>query len=203
MNFVFLTRCFKTTNLEAIKSRLQEVFAGTTRHTYRHFIVVDMTRAENPAPFADYCDPHTSIVYSNEKPPADTYNTKAMDEVLATFNPPNPWDYWVYILDDDNTINENFRILLEREPKYCQAVMFKAADHPDWGNYINTWENAVGKVDWANFVTRLDIMQRVKIFDGTHSQTADGEFINKLTNMNATILYMGEEIATYNALPKP
>lgn len=202
MNIVFITRCFKPTNLEAIKSRLKEVFHHTS-HTYRHFILVDMTRAESPAPFADFCDPNTTVVFSNEKPPADEYNTKAIDEVLATFNPPNPWDYWVYVLDDDNAINENFLILCEREPKFCEAVIFKVADHPDWGNHINFWENAVGKVDWANFVTRMDIMQRVKVFDGTHSQTADGEFINKLNNMNATILYMGEEIATYNALPKP
>ena len=202
MNFVFLTRCFKTTNLEAIKRRLQEVFAST-RHTYRHFIVVDMTRAENPAPFADFCDPHTSIVYSNEKPPADTYNTKAMDEVLKSYWVPN--ETFVYILDDDNTISKDFLRVCD----YCEhnagadALVFQIASRPDLGQKFIKPGEAIGKIDWANFLTRLDVMKWLKIFTGTDSQTADGQFFNRMLEKGLCILYTNEELCFYNALPKP
>lgn len=202
MNIVFITRCFKPTNLEAIKSRLQGVFAGT-RHTYRHFIVVDMTRAENPEPFADFFDPNTTVVFSNEKPPADEYNTNAIDEVLATYYTPH--ETFVYILDDDNTISKDFLRVCD----YCEhnagadALVFQIASRPELGQKFIRPGEAIGKIDWANFLTRLDVMKRLKIFTGTDSQTADGQFFNRMLEKGLCILYTNEELCFYNALPKP
>ena len=203
MNIVFITRCFKPTNLETIKSRLKEVFAGTTRHTYRHFIVVDMTRAESPAPFADFCDPNTTVVFSNEKPPADEYNTKAIDEVLAAYYTPR--ETFVYILDDDNTISKDFLRVCD----YCEhnagadALVFQIASRPELGQKFIRPGEAIGKIDWANFLTRLDVMKWLKIFTGTDSQTADGQFFNRMLEKGLCILYTNEELCFYNALPKP
>lgn len=202
MNIVFITRCFKPTNLEAIKSRLKEVFAGT-RHTYRHFILVDMTRAESPAPFADFCDPNTTVVFSNEKPPADEYNTKAIDEVLAAYYTPR--ETFVYILDDDNTISSDFLRVCD----YCEhnagadALVFQIASRPELGQEFIRPGEAIGKIDWANFLTRLDVMKWLKIFTGTDSQTADGQFFNRMLEREAFILYVDEPLCFYNALPKP
>jgi hypothetical protein len=202
MNFVFLTRCFKPTNLEAIKSRLKEVFHHTS-HTYRHFIVVDMTRAESLEPFADFCDPNTTVVFSNEKPQADEYNTKAIDEVLAAYYTPR--ETFVYILDDDNTISKDFLRVCD----YCEhnagadALVFQIASRPELGQEFIRPGEAIGKIDWANFLTRLDVMKRLKIFTGTDSQTADGQFFNRMLEKGLCILYTNEELCFYNALPKP
>ena len=202
MNIVFITRCFKPTNLEAIKSRLKEVFHHT-RHTYRHFIVVDMTRAESPAPFADFCDPNTTVVFSNEKPPADEYNTKAIDEVLAAYYTPH--ETFVYILDDDNTISSDFLRVCD----YCEhnagadALVFQIGSRLELGQRFIKPGEAIGKIDWANFVTRLEVMKRLKIFTGTDSQTADGQFFNRMLERDAAILYVDEPLCFYNALPKP
>lgn len=202
MNIVFITRCFKPTNIEAIKTRLKEVFHHTS-HTYRHFIVVDMTRAESPAPFADFCDPNTTVVFSNEKPQADEYNTKAIDEVLAAYYTPH--ETFVYILDDDNTISKDFLRVCD----YCEhnagadALVFQIASRPELGHEFNRPGEAIGKIDWANFLTRLDVMKRLKIFTGTDSQTADGQFFNRMLEKGLCILYTNEELCFYNALPKP
>ena len=202
MNIVFITRCFKPTNLEAIKARLKEVFSGTA-HTYRHFIVVDMTRAESTAPFADFCDPNTTVVFSNEKPQADEYNTKAIDEVLATYYTPH--ETFVYILDDDNTISEDFLRVCD----FCEhnagadALVFQIGSRPELGQRFIKPGEAIGKIDWANFVTRLEVMKRLKIFTGTDSQTADGQFFNRMLERDAAILYVDEPLCFYNALPKP
>ena len=202
MNIVFITRCFKTTNLEAIKSRLKEVFHHTS-HTYRHFIVVDMTRAESPALFADFCDPNTTVVFSNEKPPADEYNTKAIDEVLAAYYTPR--ETFVYILDDDNTISSDFLRVCD----YCEhnagadALVFQIASRPELGQEFIRPGEAIGKIDWANFLTRLDVMKMLKIFTGTDSQTADGQFFNRMLEKGLCILYTNEKLCFYNAMPKP
>ena len=202
MNIVFITRCFKPTNLEAIKSRLKEVFHHTS-HTYRHFIVVDMTRAESPAPFADFCDPNTTVVSSNEKPQADEYNTKAIDEVLATYYTPR--ETFVYILDDDNTISEDFLRVCDfcEHNKGADALVFQIGSRPELGQRFIKPGEAIGKIDWANFVTRLEVMKRLKIFTGTDSQTADGQFFNRMLERDAAILYVDEPLCFYNALPKP
>lgn len=204
MKCLFLTRCYKTTNLKRIQDNLESVFRYTD-HTYRHAILADLTHGTDIDEFQQY-SLGSGIYPIVKKPIADEYCTQAIDDCLNLVGD-DPLEF-VYVLDDDNLITPDFLAVLDRaELKKCDvnAVVFKVADHLEWGRELPLGKSAVGKIDWSNFIANVFIFKAVGVFNRFRkSHDADGVFFDMVRDYDyEAIEYMDKVCGTYNALPKP
>ena len=213
MHCIFITRCYKATNIQTIKDNLKEVFKGS-KYTYEHRLIVDATRLNNwLEEFGKYhLDCFLPSTIYHEKRPKDEYNTFGIDEFIS-----GAWDSWfiqkkmekggvyVYILDDDNQITPDFLAALDAcEDGDPDAVVFKVYRHPQWGDISILDHDAIGKIDWANMLIRLDVMKRLKVYTlGADSQKSDGLFFEKMKREGCAIKFLNQICGRYNALPKP
>ena len=205
MHCIFITRCYKATNIQTIKDNIKAVFMVSGKHDFRHFILADMTLGELTAEeiFSIPFHPQFHIQVTTEKPHRDAYQTKAIDDLLQHW--PVSGDEWVYILDDDNQITLDFLSALDAcEDGDPDAVVFKVYGHPQWGDISILDHDAVGKIDWANMLIRLDVMKRLNVYTiGADSQKSDGLFFEKMKRDGCTIKFLNQICGRYNALPKP
>lgn len=203
MHCIFITRCYKATNIQTIKENLKDVFAGS-RHTYEHRLIVDATRLNDWAEeFGKYhLDCFLPSTIYREKRPKDEYNTFGIDDFIEQCADGGSC---VYILDDDNQITPDFLAALDAcEDGDPDAVVFKVYGHPQWGDISILDHDAVGKIDWANMLIRLDVMKRLKVYTlGADSQKSDGLFFEKMKRDGCTIKFLNQICGRYNALPKP
>ena len=204
MKCLFLTRCYKTTNLKRIQENLESVFRHTD-HTYRHIILADLTHGTDIDEFQQYS--LVSGVYPIvKKPSKDEYCTQAIDDCLYLIGD-DVSNTCVYVLDDDNLILPEFLAALDRaERTGAEVVVFKVEGHPDWGNKEDMKYSAVGKIDWSNYITSLFYMKHIGVYNpNANSHDADGVFFDALNNeFNiGNIEYMDKICGCYNALPKP
>ena len=145
------------------------------------------------------------------KEPTDIYCTKNIDLTLSIFYDEDMPPYYVpekscvYILDDDNQITPDFLAALDAcEDGEPDAVVFKVYGHPQWGDISLLDRDAIGKIDWANMLIRLDVMKRLKVYTlGADSQKSDGLFFEKMKRDGCTIKFLNQICGRYNALPKP
>ena len=171
MHCIFITRCYKATNIPVIKQNLTTVFSGS-KHTYEHGLICDVTRGAKPKEFASFCDGLTLPQIYDAKPEKDEYNTNGIDRFLCLsshamwFRHSNDeTNVYVYILDDDNQITPDFLTALDAcEDGDPDAVVFKVYGHPQWGDISILDHDAIGKIDWANMLIRLDVMRRLKVY---------------------------------------
>ena len=201
MNFFFLTRCYQPGNIQRIKDNLAEVFAGTG-HGYRQCLVVDLSHGGNMDDFAGFGDSRTEILFTRKKPEKDTQNTNGMN---AAINLSNPGDY-IYVLDDDNLLHPRFPSVADHAENsdFFDAVVFKIEGRPELGNLIMQGENPVGRIDWANFITKGETMKRVGLKDCLNPpRCEDGIFFSKLLACgHYHIKWVDEVLAYYNKLPR-
>jgi hypothetical protein len=209
MHCIFITRCYKATNIQTIKENLKEVFNGS-KHDYELTLICDLTHGASKEDFDVYSDKKTSYtIWLKEQ--TDVYCTKNIDLALSMFYdedmPPYyvPEKSYVYILDDDNQITPDFLAALDAcEDGEPDVVVFKVYGHPQWGEISILDQNAVGKIDWANMLVRLDVMRRLKVYTlGADSQKSDGLFFEKMKKDGCTIKFLNQICGRYNALPKP
>jgi len=203
MHFIFITRCYRATNIPVIKQNLTTVFEGS-KYTYEHRLIVDATRLNDwTEEFGKYhLDCFLPSTIYREKRPKDEYNTFGVDDFIEQCA---DGDSFVYILDDDNQITPDFLTALDAcadgEP---DAVVFKVYGHPDWGDISLLDRDAVGHIDWANMLIRLDAMKRLKVYTlGADSQKSDGLFFEKMKREGCRIKFLNQICGRYNALPKP
>lgn len=193
MRFILITRCYKPTNIETIRQNIKQVFADT-QHSYLHILVVDASHGVPSEAFSKYADPYTKVYYLN-KVKQDTQNTRGIDHALQF----ESGHAYVFILDDDNLLHPDFLKIADS----CtdDAVVFKIEGRESLGNRSIMQQDPVGRIDWANFVTRLDVMKRLKAQNDGICE--DGIFFRKLKSNNCSIRFLDDVAAYYNKLPKP
>jgi len=198
MNFTFITRCYTTERLDRIKQNVADTFRDT-EHTYRHCIIADLTHGTPLDSFIRFNDYRTFVTYVKEKDRSDPQCSVGMDKTLAPLVPVGDMDY-VFVLDDDNLLHPDFLSVCDA----CHgedAIIFKIEGRPELGNPSILNMYAVGHIDWANYITKLEIMQRIKIYhlDGP-LRCSDGVFFEHMKNEHCTFKFIDSVNAWYNRL---
>ena len=134
MKIIFITRCYKPTNLQAIKDNLKEVFYKQSEHSYVQYLLVDMSYGEKEQAFKCFEDEHTKTYFIYEK--KDYYNNSGIDQLLKKIN--EDQNDWVYVLDDDNFINKDilkaFDSYLDEDVILVNSNTIKISKRPNLGS---------------------------------------------------------------------
>ena len=195
MHFIFLTRCYTPVNLNTIKQNIKETFDGT-EHTYEHLIVVDLSKVKDEnecQKYIDCADEKTTVHFVDNKSENDSQNTYGMNQALATVTN----DGYVYVLDDDNLLHKYF-LNICKDCKGEDAIVFKIIGRPDLGNPCTM--HILKRIDWANFITKIDVMKRLGIEPDGRNE--DAHFFTRMSQNHCSIKFVNKMIAYYNALPR-
>lgn len=193
MHIVFITRCYKPTNIQKIKDNLKEVFSKQTNFTYQQYLVVDMTHGGTEDQFNFFKDDLTHVQFAYEK--IDQYNCNYIDLLVDKINKENTF---VYILDDDNLIKKEFLNIFNNYNNEDMIIF-----HNDGHNCYKDGIIRVGGIDMCNFITKLQTMKQIKFYDGEDSYSCDGRFAVKVLKSQKKILYLKDSCVIYGALSKP
>lgn len=198
MNIIFITRCYKPTNLQAIKDNLKEVFYNQSDHTYVHYLLVDMSYGEKEQAFKCFEDEHTKTYFIYEK--KDYYNNSGIDQLLKKIN--EDQNDWVYVLDDDNFINKDilkaFVSYQNEDVILVNSNMIKISNPLVVGKIV-------GRSDVCNYIVKLKVRREVPTYtEGQKSFAADGKFLQNLVIKGYKFKYRTDlKVARYKALSRP
>lgn len=199
MDFLFVTRCFQPDNLSTIKQNLKKVFAGTQDH-YQHHIICDLTHGCKSASFAPFQDAVTNLTYVFQKG-NDKYCSDILDITVKTYQD----SYWVYVLDDDNILKDNFLQL----KKYCEEadiIVFDAERRDEFPWLCKPRNlspaNCIGQVDFSNMLIRNSVAKKIGFYAPEDSFACDGLFMKKALEQKVKILNTEQVFAYYNKLEK-
>jgi hypothetical protein len=196
MHFTFITRSFTPVNLPTIKDNIRDIFKDS-EHTYTHIILADLTHEDQRGQsFDNLEDGNTIVRFTESKLPEDTQNCQGMDEAIATVKD----DDYIYVLDDDNILHPDFLTVAQ----YCNgedAIVFKLENISVLGNPDMVKGDPMGKVDWANFVSKASTMKKLKVYPGGH-RCEDGMYFRRMMADNCTFRFVDKVLAYYNKLPR-
>lgn len=201
---IILTRCYKTTNLQAIKQNLQNVL-GKHNVDYIHLLICDLTKGTKQEQFAKFEDDKTQLYFVANKRIGDTYCSFNIDQALDTLKV----EGYVYLLDDDNLLGENFyqveKYFNEETPVVVINVMIKNRTCGFNGTvkYALRPGYVVGHIDAANFIVHTSVYKQIKFGNAINSQQSDGRFFEHIIQNKYNIVYTNECYGYYNALVKP
>lgn len=200
MHFIFITRSYRPTNLAQVMQSVRDVFKDSV-HTYKHILMADLTHGAHKKDFVPFVDEKTELYFVDKKQENDEFLDIAMDLTIRQL--PDPDDSWVFLLDDDNILHPAFLGVCP----YCvdyDAVVFRSAGREDYGSEAVLNGNAVGHMDWSNFVTKLGIFKSIPIYHGGNtSRCEDPIFFNKVTAAGYKVKVVNQIFSNYNKLPKP
>lgn len=193
MNIIFITRCYKPDNILIIKNNLSYVFRNQTKHTYLHYLLVDLSYNQPQQNFKIFEDEHTKIHFTYQK--KDYYNNFGIDEVINSI--PDDQNTFVYVLDDDNLLRGDFIKALNNYTGEDVLIV-------DWFGFPLTVGHVVGRVDTKNYIVKLKARKETPIYiEGERSYPADGVFLENLLKKNYSFKYLCFSVCIYAALRKP
>ena len=197
MKVIFITRCYKPTNLQAIKDNLREVFSKQTEHSYVQYLLVDMSYGEKEQAFKCFEDDHTKAIFTYNK--VDHYNNYGIDLLCSTIEDDD--NTWVYVLDDDNLINDNFIKALN---SYVDEDVLVVNSNQFFYVMPLKLGKVVGYIDTSSYIVKLKARKETPIYiEGEISYAADGRFFENLMKKQYKIKYTYQRALTKSALKRP
>lgn len=197
MNIIFITRCYKPTNIQRIKDNLLEVFSNQDKISYIQYLLVDLSYNEPQQNFKCFEDEHTKVHFTYQK--KDYYNTFGIDQIVQAVS--SDQNSWVYILDDDNLITKNFLSIFDN----YQGEEVLLADNNAY-RYVYPPEigKVIGKIDMSNYVVKLNIFKDNHIYiEGNKSYQSDGAYFELLLKKQYKVKCTKQYIVTKSALSRP
>ena len=200
--FVFLTRVTRINNVQSIKDMLARIFSKTSSVDYQHYLIADLTVANTEEDFKKFIDDKTTVFVVKNKREDDKYCTEALDSVVQTI--PANEDCWIYLLDDDNKIEENFAELGEQCNVEKPITVFNIKMPPINNGFDGTvkgplkYKEALFHIDSANYIVHRSVFEKCKHLNKIKSDWHDGIFIQQALFYNIPINYVDKCYGFHN-----
>lgn len=207
MTFCIITRTHKTDTIQIIKDDIKRVFQKAGKDNYVHCIICDLTGGVSEQQFEKFADEKTQIYYVDEKgkDPNDKYCAYCID-VLARNLIKQHQDYWIYILDHDNLLKDNFPELEQYCDEATPILMFNIETprvSKDFDGTIKApleYTKAIFHVNSANFLTHISVFNVCGHGNRVNSGWHDGFFIQKALYNKIPIKYLDGYYGYHNAI---
>ena len=197
---IIITRTFNSTNLPIIKENLKSVLLEHNVD-YVHYLAVDLTRGATKEQFLQFEDERTKCYFIQKKKEKDTYCSWNIDQLISHVKE----EGYVYMLDDDNLLAENFYQLNKFDCKETPVLVFNVHFKRPINLYTGVINpiargQAVGRIDVSNYLVDIQLYRKLKYGTDLNSQQSDGIFFNKLLQSGVAVKYLNQFYGNYNAL---
>ena len=193
MTLHVITRCSRLENLTAVRNSLPE-------NVYWHIIIdTRLVSSVDTTILEDFSD---NYLYFWRSYPGDMGH-QLLNRVITEI----PGEDWIYILDDDNEMHQDFYSeMISLQEKFPEKEGFIFSQHVGGKDFTGLEireakpENVkVQKIDMAQFFLRRSLIGKKRFVPGTY--TADGIFIQELFEDHPEKFHFTEKIlCNYNSL---
>ena len=201
MTFCIITRTHKTDTIQILKDNIKKVFGQ--KQNYVHYIICDLTGGVTRDQFELYEDEHTKLYFVSAMTKRDKYCTHNIDDLIESLK--GHEDYWIYILDHDNLLKNNFPALENFCNKDYPVVVFNIQTAPIWKGFDGTINKPFeqGKivcyVNSANYIAHISVFEKCKHGNTKYSQLHDGIWMEQVVHYNYPIKYLSGYYGYHNA----
>lgn len=202
MTFCIITRTHKTNTIQILKDDIKNVFGQ--KKNYIHYIICDTTAGVSKEEFEKFADERTKLWFVDETTKKDRFCTCNIDELIATLKGHD--DYWVYILDHDNLLRDNFPQLEQYCNKETPVLVFNIETKPIWAGFDGTVKapfvsgRIVCYVNSANYLAHISVFEKCKHGSIEHSQLHDGLWMQQVVDNKILIKYINQYFGYHNAI---
>lgn len=202
--FVFLTRVTRIENVQKIKDHLYKVFSEVLSVDYQHILLPDLTVANKKEDFEQFVDEKTRLYFIQQKEPNDKYAAFNLDKCIQTI--PKDQDCWIYVLDDDNKLADNFAQLAQECNVEEPVVVFNIKMQKIKNGFDGTikpplqYKKTLFHIDIANYIVHRSVFEQARFGNNIKSQWCDGIFIQKVLYYQYLIHYVNKCYSYHNGL---